>query len=311
MRLISLLFLLVTSFLFFSSCQKEARFDPNNPAQNQEPPPTTTPDANGTLKAKIDGGQWIANKAAGAARIQGLISIGGISNDKRFIAITLTDSGVHRYTLSDDDLNAAALIDSNESDPINYSTNQGDYPEQAGGEVNVTSIDAGRQTMSGTFSFKVFREQDGKGKTITEGSFTNLHYITELPPTAAADTFRVKIDGVSWTPYNIIGLPVPLLNQIAVNATDATASKTVGLTFPANITPGDYAFDILGATYVGLYNPNIDPNHSKASVSGTLTILEHNTATHRIRGNFTFKGEEIVNPQNGADLTEGYFSVVY
>lgn len=311
MRLFLVTTLAITTFLFFSACQKEADFDPNNPNRPQDSLPANIPDADGTLKAKIDGAQWIADKAAGAARMQGLISIGGISNDKRYLTITLTDSGVHRYVLSDVAVNAAALVDSTQPNPFAYASNQGEYPAQAGGEVNITAIDTEKKTISGTFSFKLFRETDNASRVVTEGAFTNLKYMTELPPSAATDTFRVKIDGTSWTPTSVTGIAVPILNQIAVNATDATGSKTVGLAFPSGITPGGYTFDILGATYVGLYNPDTDPNHSKASVSGTLTILEHNVATRRIRGNFAFRGEELTNPQNGAEITEGYFSVVY
>lgn len=62
---------------------------------------------------------------------------------------------------------------------------------------------------------------------------------------------------------------------------------------------------------MGLYNPDLDPSHSKASFSGILTIVEHNTATKRIRGNFSFRGEELLNPGNFADLTNGNFSVKY
>ncbi len=152
---------------------------------------------------------------------------------------------------------------------------------------------------------------DGTGRTVTEGSFTNLRYTTTMPPTAAADTFRVKIDGASWTPASVVGVSMPMMNQIAVNATSVNASKTVGLMFPNNIAPGSYTLDFFGATYIGQYNPDNDPTHSKASVSGTLTILEHNTTTKRIRGSFHFRGEELFTPQNFATISEGYFSVKY
>lgn len=306
MRSLIALTLSITTFLFIVSCQKEIDFDPNNPARPQDPV-----GVNGNMKATIDGKPWVADKGTAAARMQGLINITGVSTDKKTITITLTDSGVHRYILSDVTMNAAGHLDSTEANGFTYATNQGVYPTQAGGEVNITSIDTAKKTISGTFAFKVFREMDGAGKTITAGSFTNLTYSTTLPPSSAKDTFRVKIDGTAWTPASITGVAVPLMNQIAVNATTSNASKTVGLVFPADITPGSYTLDLFGATYIGLYNPDTDPNHSKGSVSGTLQILEHNTATRRVRGNFNFRGEELLNPQNFANITEGYFSVTY
>jgi hypothetical protein len=48
-----------------------------------------------------------------------------------------------------------------------------------------------------------------------------------------------------------------------------------------------------------------------ASLSGTLEILERNTTTKRIRGNFLFKGEDVADVLAPAQLTEGYFSVTY
>jgi hypothetical protein len=296
--------------LVFTACQKEISFDVNNPA-NPNPGTGTTGTGAGNMKAKFGGTQWIANKAAAAARMNGLINITGFSTDRKTLTITLTDSGVHRYILSDITMNAAAYLDSNDANPFILATNQGTYPTTSGGEVNITAIDTAKKLISGTFFFKMFRDVDNKALNVTEGSFTNLSYSTTMAPSAATDTFRVKIDGASWTPHSVIGTFVPMMNQIAVVANDATATKTVGLNFPSNITPGTYTLDFFGFTYFGQYNPDNDPNHSKASMSGSLTILEHNTTTKRIRGNFNFRGEELLNSSNFALLSDGYFSVKY
>jgi hypothetical protein len=292
----------ISLVLSFTACQKEASFDPNNP--NGSPGAVS-----GNMKAKINGVQWTADRGAGAARFSGIINISGVSSDKKFITITLTDSGVHRYILSDVTINAGAFTDSAETNPFGYATNQGDYPTQCGGEVNITSIDAANKTISGSFSFKIFRQMDGKGKTITEGSFTNMKYTTTMPQASTTDTFRVKINGTSWTPYSIMGSDVA--GQLIVSATDATAVKTVGLIMPADVTPGSYNLDFFGMTYIGQYNPDSDPAHSKASMSGTLTVLENNKTTRRLRANFAFRGEELFNSNNFANITEGYLSVKY
>lgn len=80
---------------------------------------------------------------------------------------------------------------------------------------------------------------------------------------------------------------------------------------PVDITPGNYTFNLFGGTYQGLYNPDIDLNHSEGAMSGTLTILSHNRTTRRIRGNFNFQSEGQLNSSLNTDLTEGYFSVNY
>ena len=297
-------FFSLTFFSFLvvlSSCQKEGTFDPNSP--------NTPAGASGNFTAKINGASWSANKVAAATRFSGFISLGGLSTDHKMITITLTDSGVHKYTLSDVTLNAGAFVDSSEN-VIAYTSNGGDYPTRAGGEVTITAIDTTAKTISGTFSFKAFRQVDNQTKTITEGSFTDLPYATTMPATQTSDTLRLKLDGTSWTPYSVLG--VNMGGQIAVTGSNELGTKSFGLVFPSNIKPGAYELDFFGATYTGQYNPDADPNNSKASFDGgTLTILEHNTTTKRIRGNFAFKASELLKPQNFVMVSDGYFSVKY
>ena len=300
-------FMVLTGISVFSSCQKEV--DPSIIANPNLP--TTT----GNLKAKIDGTQWVANSAESASRMLGLINIGGRSTDRKYLTITLTDSGVHNYTLDNNSMNAAAYVDSSLSNVFSFTTNQGINPGDAGGFVNITSIDVANKRISGTFSFRVFRQMDGAQRTLTEGSFTNLPYTTTLPPGNATDTFKVKIAGTLWVPPTVLASKTPaappLIPQIAITGTSADGTKAVGMFMPADITPGTYTFDLFGGIYVALYNPDTDPSHSQGSMSGSLTILSHNTTTRRIRGNFNFHAEALLNPLLNTELTEGYFSVSY
>jgi Family of unknown function (DUF6252) len=297
--------LLFGTVLFFASCQEEI-VDPNN---------TNTGAVTGNFKAKINGTQWVANSIAGASRFSGLINLTGRSSDGKLITITLTDSGVHNYTLDDMSFNVAAYTDSTLADPSAFTTNQGVNPGEAGGTVSITSIDTANKRMSGVFSFKVFRQADSLQRTMTEGSFTNISYATSLPPSNATDTFRVKIAGTMWVPPTIAGVKTPAIPpmpaQIMITGTTATATKSVGLFMPADITPGSYTLDFWGLQYIGQYNPDTDPNNSQASMSGTLTIISHNTTTKRIRGTFNFHAEALLNPLISTELTEGYFSITY
>jgi hypothetical protein len=127
-KFILFFFVSSTFLLLFQSCQKEISFDDMD-------------GITGNLRAKIDGNQWVANKGASASRIQGYINITGYSTDKKYLVISLKDSGVHRYTLSDVTMNAAGFTDSTQPNPLGYATNQGDYPAESGGEVNITAID--------------------------------------------------------------------------------------------------------------------------------------------------------------------------
>ncbi len=296
--------LVVSGLLLLNACQKEIDFSTSNPGA-----------VTGNFRAKIDGNQWVANSAASANRMNGFISILGRSTDRKYLQITLTDSGVHNYTLDDMSMNAASYIDSSLPSPINLTSNQGVNPGDAGGTVRITSIDTVNKKISGTFSFKVFRQTDGLQRTMTEGSFTNLAYATTLPPASSSDTFRVKIAGTSWIPQSVVGVKTPAVGplpaMIAIIANNATATKSVGVSMPATITPGTYVLDFFSGTHIGQYNPDSDPSHSQASTSGELIILSHNTTTKRIRGTFRFHAEELLNPTAFTEITEGYFAVTY
>lgn len=295
-KLLLILFPLTVVNLF--SCQKEISWD-DFPAS-------------GNFKAKINGTQWVANELTSANRFAGFISLMGKSTDKKMLIITLTDSGVHRYTLNENTMNIGIFIDSNSTNTSPFTTNQGNI-SQSGGEVNITSIDTANKKMSGTFSFKVYRIADDSIINFTQGSFTNLTYATGLPPAGnTPDTFRVKINGVLWVPPVILSAvpPAPYNNNLSVSGMDQATFKTVGINMPSDITPGTYSFSLLGPQY-GVYAVDNDPNNLKLATLGQLIILEHIPASRRIRGNFNFIASDILNPLNVALLTEGYFSVTY
>jgi hypothetical protein len=138
------------------------------------------------FKAKIDGTQWVADKFSQCARMNGIINISGLGLDKKIITITLPDSGVHQYTLAWDNSSgsAGAFMDSALADVTAFTSNAGSSPGEAGGTLNITSIDETNKKMSGTFSFKAKRLTDNTYRNITEGVFTNVPYITSLPPSS-------------------------------------------------------------------------------------------------------------------------------
>ena len=60
-----------------------------------------------------------------------------------------------------------------------YSTNQGADTSQAGGTVSVINVDLVNRTISGNFSFKVYRNSDGSEKDITAGVFYNIPFTSQ------------------------------------------------------------------------------------------------------------------------------------
>ena len=287
---------LIVSAILFAACQKEFLPDDILPVGNT-----------GSFRAKIEGSQWEANAVKTAIRESGIIVLYGSAADKKSILIRVADSGVHNYyfhTSSAD--NAAAFTDSAILPIASFATNQWD---SAGtyGNMNITAIDTARKTMSGTFSLKVYRQLDRLKRTITEGVFTNISYTTQPSAPSGTDTFRVKVDGVSFTYNLLVGIKVSLINSIAITAARGTA-PAVGITVPDNVVPGTYIYDLL--TYSGQYNPSTSVFLS--ADTGRVTILEHNMVTKRIRGKFNFLANmPFSNLPPNVQLTEGYFSVKY
>jgi hypothetical protein len=301
------------ALVFFSSCQKELTEE-----ILRTTPVTGGTSGSGSMTAKIDGVAWVADKGAAATispalgTVPGLINISGLSNGKKHLTITLTDSGSHNYLLPPDNLwmNAAAYVDSTQTNSFSYSTNQSYIANEPNGSVKITSIDAVKKTMSGTFSFTVYRQMDTTKHTITEGVFTNIPYTNGfgLPASNTTDTFRVKVDGVAMAPFSINGNLMTLTNQLMVQASTQSLSENVGLMIPATITAGTYPLDFFSATHIGTYQKS---GTSFASTSGSIQVLEHNTSTKRIRANFSFVAQPMLSTTPTYQITEGYFSVKY
>ena len=282
-----------------TSCQKE--FVISDVDSSLIPPPSTV---SGSFTATIDGVKFVADKISAAAKTLGVIAITGQSADGEQIVLRVADSSVHKYSL---DINSGTNVGAYSRDTsYAYATNQGSSSAESDGTLSITSIDTAKKTISGTFSMKVFRQWDGTQKNITEGVFENISYqTTALPPVNASDTFRVKVDGVQFAVFSVSGFN--LYNKISLSASNQDVSKTVGISFPSDVTAGTYTFSSFGPDYIGQYN--IGTSYLMAN-SGTLTILEHNVAAKRIRGNFSFDAEELLGNKS-ATLSEGYFSVGY
>ncbi len=130
------------------------------------------------MVATIDGVPWAAGDSTESAiASQGFVTISGISNDGQEISITLSDTVVGLYILNQTSTSLAIYANLNIVGGFAYSTNQGIDTTQAGGTVNVISIDPVNRTISGIFDFKVYRNSDSTQKDITSGVFYNIPFI--------------------------------------------------------------------------------------------------------------------------------------
>jgi hypothetical protein len=129
------------------------------------------------MVATISGVPWAAADSTQTAVVSlGQVTISGISTDGQEISLTLNDTIVGLYVLNQTSTSVAVYASLDSVGSYAYSTNQGSDTAQAGGTVNVTAIDAVNRTISGIFSFKVYRNSDGSQKDITAGVFYNIPY---------------------------------------------------------------------------------------------------------------------------------------
>ena len=183
----------------------------------------------GNFTAQTDGAEWIAaDSTEGATILQGLINITGISVDNKELSITLNDTIPGIYQLDQRTISFGSYQDIDSSNIYSYATNEGSDTTQGGGQVTVTEIDRVNKTISGTFSFKVFRDVDGKQRKITQGVFYKLSYVSSLPTANGTDTLTATIDGNQWSAASIEG--VALSSQLVLTGSLLNGNQTISLT---------------------------------------------------------------------------------
>lgn len=267
---------------------------------------------NGTFMAEVNGSQWYASDSLKSASILGgFINLTGISGDGRQLSITLDDTIPGVYVLDQHSTSVAFYGSIDSSGSYVYSTNQGSGTTQAGGTVTVTQIDPVNHTISGTFSFAVFRDVDGKQLQLSEGVFLKLPY-SSLATDNGNNTLEASIDGGKWSATSIESAAVS--NQLIIKGSNITGTQSLGLNIPANISPGLYELDFTGYTYWAAYSPS--PNVVLASyLPSSLEILENDVVNRRIRGNFSFNAVDPtdISGQHTTprQVTEGHFEVTY
>lgn len=131
------------------------------------------------MVAVVNGVHWqAADSTESATFSQGMATISGISADGYEINITLGDTVVGIYSLNQSSTSMAIYADLDSTGSFAWSTLQGSDTAQAGGTVNIISLDRVNNTISGIFSFKVYRDSDGSQRNITAGTFYNIPYIS-------------------------------------------------------------------------------------------------------------------------------------
>ncbi len=274
--------LFLVAALFVQSCKK----DDSSP--------------NGNMTAKVDGEKW-TGKDVGAQVLQGVFNLSGKASDGSILTITVQAFSMDTFGLYANSDHAAVWLPANATNSFVTNAPMGI------GYVFITEINTTDSVVSGGFEFFAQNPLTEDTVYVSEGKFSKVPFTSSTAP-VGDNTFSVKIDGVSWTPVQVTGSKA--LGKIIVNATDANASKAVGITMPDDVAVGEYALGdpLFGAEYGGQYNP--DSQTFLGSTSGTLKITKHVTSSHLLEGTFSFEASSLFSP-GSASLTAGSFSVHY
>lgn len=130
------------------------------------------------------------------------------------------------------------------------------------------------------------------------------------------NSFFCKISGREYKPQFVSGIHETMSNVILITGAAGSNSEQVQIQVSHAIEPGTYAdLNNIGAnTFVWMfYAPPFseDATDDGFAQKGSLTIIENNSTTKRIRGTFSFLTGPSINAGTIWDITEGSFDVRY
>jgi hypothetical protein len=300
LKILSAVLLMFTAFNF-TSCSEE--LEPVDPAiVIPDPTDPGNPSGLGVFKVDIDGAHYTAS-ATVVYISGGSIILNALRSQGDNFAFFLNGTTAGTYQANDEDniVGYNALDFDNTFIGVNF-----DNPTEDTGSVTVTEVDLVHHTISGTFHFKGYSEDDAGNpvsKQFTNGIFTDLPYTVENP---TGDTFFAKVNGSEFVDVDILTAtvgsgPTELISIAAADASDA--SITVSVLSSAGV--GTYPVTGAASNTQINYTP-AGEDFGEMATSGTVTITEK-TAT-RIKG--TFSTTIVVNAVSYA-ITQGAFDVAY
>jgi hypothetical protein len=259
--------------------------------------------------AQVNGVTWdAADSSQYATILQGTITVVGTSSDGRQLSISLNDTVVGSYILNQQTTSVATFSNVDSASMYDYATNEGSDTSQAGGTVNVISIDPVGKTISGIFSFKAYRPLDGTTKVFASGVFYKIPYTDTVPVISKLDTLTASVNSITWPG---VGITVQSLGgELVISGAQSDGSNAITLLLPVNSQPGSYSLsNITLDNCQGIFNPT--PTPSLASTSGNLNVVENDVVHSRIRGNFTFMASDPLGTGDTYTISNGYFSAYY
>jgi Family of unknown function (DUF6252) len=176
------------------------------------------------------------------------------------------------------------------------------YNSLNGGTLTITKFDTVNNLVSGTFSFTALQANGSIVETVTNGSFNDVGiYIGSY----GQGTVTANVDSVQFTTHSYSRQPLSAFiangsNELTIEAFNSTVTQTIVLSID---NPGVGTFDLTkninpfgSPSYSGPNNVSVN---GQTGASGTITISQFDTVTHRMSGTFQFSGP---NPSTGQTI---------
>jgi hypothetical protein len=262
---------------------------------------------NSDFHGLVNGQFWTATEGgASAVILNGEMALNGTSSDGSSLSILLTDTVVGSYGLSQTSFNVASYQQSSVGDA--YTTNQSADTSNAGGSVIISTIDIVGKTISGTFYLNVYDSKIAQKIVISQGVINQLPYTNGFPPANGNDTFSAQINDTNWVAQSI-GSGI-VSGELNLQGSNQDGTRAIILYMPQGVPVGTYSLDVSTGEFYGEYIP-VSTTLLVTQNNGTLTIIENNTSTKRVRGNFNFTATSLTGNGQSAQISNGYFSVAY
>jgi|KBSSwiStaDraftv2_1062776.scaffolds.fasta_scaffold218960_2 hypothetical protein len=260
----------------------------------------------GDFYATIDGFQWDADSIQNVETNYNVTVLTGISKTGGQISMVLPGFKTGTYILNETSSPYAFYVNKLVDATAGYISNT----FNAGGTVNITSIDTVNHLISGNFELTLIDPYTNKTVSVTKGVIAYVPYTVDSSPpvTTALDTLTAVVDGNNFVSGQV--LTDLTSNQLSLGGISTDGTKSILLVMPGDITAGTYDMDFASGTYIGFYYPDADVTHVMASIAnGKLTVVSNDTNARRIKGSFNFVATSTTGQT--ATIVTGYFSVSY
>jgi hypothetical protein len=242
-----------------------------------------------SLQANLDEFFYKAEAAIAEKHQDNSYTITGYGGDQTFV-LHIDSPQAGEYPVGGSSPNWATYTDSNGSVYTTIPSGEG--------AITVTSWDTSFKTLTGKFSLTMVLPGIDTLR-VHQGLFFEVPYGFGATPNDTVipendGSFLGQVDGTTFTPTSVNGIGTG--NNIVVSAVGAT--YTITLTFPIDVTTGNYQIPSTGITAT-----ITDGTNSEVANQGTAVIVEHDTGFNVLKGTFSFQTDSHVVSLGQFDIT--------